>query len=76
MEMSDMVRVRFRRPYLAYKTGQVIELPGGQAHSMQLFGRVDIVAEPQLELAVAAEPIVERAVAPAARAPRRRKAKA
>lgn len=74
--MSDTVQVRFRRPYLGYKGGQVIGLPAGQARSMQLFGRVDIVTDPQLELAIAPEPVVERAVAPAAKAPRKRRAKA
>ena len=74
--MSDMVQVKFRRAWMAYKSGQVISLPRGQARSLQLFGRVDIVEQPQLELAVASEPEVERAVAPVAKAPRRRRAPA
>lgn len=74
--MSDTVQVRFRRSFAAYKAGQLLELPVGQAKSLELFGRADIVREPQLELAVAPEPAVERAVAPAAKAPRRRRAKA
>lgn len=74
--MSDTVQVKFRRPWMAYKAGQVISLPEGQARSLQLFGRVDIVEQPQLELAVAPEPTVERAVAPVAKAPRKRRATA
>jgi len=74
--MIDTVQVRFRRPWMAYKMGQIITLPKGQARSLQLFGRVDIVEQPQLELAVAPEPEVERAVASVAKAPRRRRAKA
>ena len=74
--MSDTVQVRFRRAWMAYKSGEVISLPLGQAKSLQMFGRVDIVEQPQLELAVAPEPVVERAVAPVAKAPRRRRAPA
>ena len=73
---ADIVQVRFRRPYMAYKGGQVVGVTKGQARSLELFGRADIVREPQLELAVAPEPVVERAVAPVAKAPRRRRAKA
>lgn len=69
------IKVRFRRPFQGYKGGQVAEIPKGQARSLELLGRVDIVREPQLELAVAPEPEVETAVALAAKAPRRRRAK-
>lgn len=71
----ELVRVRFRRPFQAYKGGQVIELPKGQARSLELLGRADIVREPQLEMAMAPEPVAERAVAPTAKKPRRRRAK-
>ena len=74
--MTDLVSVRFRRPYQAYKSGQVVPVTKGLARTLELMGRADVVREPQLELAVAPEPVVERAVAPAAKAPRRRRAKA
>lgn len=71
----ERVKVRFRRPFQGYKGGQVIEIPKGQARSLELLGRADIVREPQLEMAVAPGPEVETAVAPVAKAPRRRRAK-
>ena len=73
--MTATVKVRLRRAFAAYKAWQVLELPAGQARSLELFGRADIVREPQLELAVAPDREVERAVAPAAKAPRRRRVK-
>ncbi len=68
MEMSaniETVQVRIRRPFMAYKAGQVITVPKGQARSLVVFGKGDIVDEPQLRLAVAPEPAeLEVAVAP------------
>jgi hypothetical protein len=58
-------QVRIRRPWLAYKTGQIITVPKGQARSLVLFGRGDIVQEPQLRFAVEPPPAdLEVAVAP------------
>ncbi len=77
MTTTQLVPVRFRRPFQGYKGGQVVRVPRGQARSLELFGRADIVREPQFEFAVAPEPAgVEVAVAPVAKAkrPRRRKA--
>ena len=74
MTTIETAQVRFRRPYQAYKAGQVVTVSKGVARSLQLFGRVDIV--PELEVAVAPEPAAaERAVAPVAKAPRRRRVK-
>lgn len=65
--------VRFRRPFQGYKAGQVVEVPKGQARALQMIGRVDLVERPLLEVAVAPEPVVEKAIAPQAKAPRRRR---
>lgn len=72
----ETVRVRFRRPYQAYRAGQVVSVTRGLARTLELTGRADIVREQLLELAVAPEPAVEKATAPLAKAPRRRRAKA
>lgn len=72
----ETARVRFRRPYQGYKTGQVVTVAKGVARSLVLFGRADHVDELLVEAAVAPEPAaIERAVAPVAKAPRRRRAK-
>lgn len=61
----ETAKVRFRRPYQAYKTGQVVEVTKGAARTLVLFGRADIVEEPLLRMAVAPEPEgLEVAVAP------------
>lgn len=76
MEMIMAVEtstVRFRRPYQNYRTGKTYDLPKGFVRSLEIMGLVDRVTEPQLELAIAPEPEVERAVMPAAKRPRRRK---
>ncbi len=65
-------QVRMRRPWMAYKAGQIITVPKGQARSLVLFGRGDIVEEPQLRFAVEPPPAdIEVAVAPPV-APKRR----
>lgn len=74
--MIETTKVRFLRPFRAYKPGQVVTVTKGVARSLQLARRAEPLVEPQLELAVAPEPAVERAVAPVAKAPRRRRAKA
>jgi hypothetical protein len=62
----ETVQVRIRRPLMAYKAGQVISVPKGQARSLVLFGKADLVEdEPQLRFAVQPEPVeLEVAVAP------------
>jgi hypothetical protein len=68
----ETAQVRMRRPWMAYKTGQIITVPKGQARSLVLFGRGDIVEEPQLRFAVEPPPAeLEVAVAPPV-APKRR----
>jgi hypothetical protein len=53
----ETVQVRIRRPLMAYKAGQVITVPKGQARSLVLFGKADLVKdEPQLRFAVQPEP--------------------
>jgi hypothetical protein len=51
---------------MAYKAGQVITVPKGQARSLVVFGKGDLVEdEPQLRFAVQPEPAeLEVAVAP------------
>jgi hypothetical protein len=72
----ETVQVRIRRPMMAYKAGQVISVPKGQARSLVLFGKADLVDEPQLRFAVQPEPAeLEVAVAPPV-APKRRRRKA
>lgn len=75
MMTVELFNVRFRRPYKAYKPGQVVPVTGGLARTLELMGLAEVVREQQLELAVAPEPVVELAVAPAAKAPRRRRAR-
>ena len=61
----ETVRVRFRRPYQGYRAGQIVVVSKGQGRSLELFGKADIVREPQIEFAVAAGPAgVEVAIAP------------
>jgi hypothetical protein len=69
----ETAQVRIRRPFMAYKTGQVITVPKGQARSLVLFGKADLVQEePQLRFAVEPPPAdLEVAVAPPV-TPRRR----
>jgi hypothetical protein len=53
----ETVQVRIRRPFMAYKAGQVITVPKGQARSLVVFGKGDLVEdEPQLRFAVQPEP--------------------
>jgi hypothetical protein len=68
------VRMQFTRPYQAYKRGQIIDLPKGIARSFEVYGIAKVVPpEPQLEFAVAMEPVAEVAITPVAKAARRRK---
>jgi hypothetical protein len=70
------LRLRFVRPYQAYRKGQEITLPKGVARSMILSGiATEVHEQPMLEFAVAPEPVAEQAIAPVAKAARRRKKK-
>lgn len=74
--MIETAQVRFHRPYQGYKTGQVVTVAKGVARSLVLFGRAELVEQLVVETAVAREPArMETAVAPAAKAPRRRRVK-
>lgn len=74
--MIETAQVRFHRPYQGYKTGQVVTVAKGVARSLVLFGRAELVEQLVIETAVAPEPArMQTAVAPAAKAPRRRRAK-
>ena len=56
-----MTKIRFTRAWRAYRTGQVVEIPGGLA--TQLLAQGVAVEERQQELieTAAVEPVVERA---------------
>lgn len=69
----EMVQVRFKRPHQAYRVGQLVSVTRGQARTLELFGKAERVNRPQLELAIAPDVDVEQAIAPAAKAPRRRR---
>ena len=76
MEVTALttLRLRFSRPYQAYRKGQEITLPKGVARSMILSGiATEVREEPMLEFAVAPEPEAELAITPTAKAARRRK---
>lgn len=68
----ETAKVRFTRPYMAYKAGQVATVTKGVAHSLARFGRAELVREPQMEFATVPEPAgLELAIAPEAKAVRR-----
>ena len=70
----ETVQVKFVRPFRTYKLGQVVTVTKGVARSLELSRLAQPFVEPQLELAVAPEPVaMETAVAPVAKAPRRRR---
>lgn len=72
----ETAQVRFYRPYQGYKTGQVVTVAKGVARSLVLFGKAEMVEQLVVETAVAPESArLETAVAPVAKAPRRRRAK-
>lgn len=66
MSAIQSVKVRFLRPYQAYKTGQVVPVTGGLARTLELQRYAIRYQEPpQLEFADAPEPQgVEATVAP------------
>lgn len=64
MTAVETVLVRFRRPYQGYKAGQVVHVTRGLARTLVLYGRADMADDPQLQMAVAPEPVgLEVAVA-------------
>lgn len=72
----DTSQVRFLRPYQGYKAGQVVTVAKGVARSLVLFGKAEVLEQLVVETAVAPQPsLLEVAVAPAAKAPRRRRVK-
>ena len=72
----ETAQVRFLRAYQAYKPGQVVTVAKGVARSLVLFGRAEPVKQLLVETAVAPQPaLLETAVAPVAKARRRRRAK-
>ena len=76
MTATPLTRLRFTRAYQGYKMGHVVDLPGGIARSLELYGyAVRVARDPQIEFAVAPEPVAEQAVTPVAKAARRRKKK-
>lgn len=77
MEMStiQMESVRVLRPFMAYRTGQVIKVTSGLARTLELQRYAVRHQEPQLLFAEAPQPAAERAEAPVAKARRRRNAK-
>ena len=76
MTATPLVRLRFARAYQGYRMGHVVDLPKGIARSLTLAGiAVELKPEPQIEFAVEPEPVAEQAIAPAAKAARRRKKK-
>jgi hypothetical protein len=75
MNTIETVRVRFVRPYQAYRAGQVVEVTGGLARSLELQCYAVRHAEPQLEFAAEPEPAsLERAEAPVSKKRRKRNA--
>jgi hypothetical protein len=60
---TDRIRIRFLRPYRAYRKGDVIEMDRGQAKGWVVAGIVELVGEqqPELEVAVAERRDVETA---------------
>lgn len=75
MSTIELVSVRFVRPYMAYRSGQVAQVTGGVARSLELQRYAVRHEEPQLAFATAPEPqAMERAEAPVAKKRRRKNA--
>lgn len=71
---APTVSVRMLRSYGRYRPGQVVQVTGGLARTLELNRYAERVGqEPQLEFATAPEPVVERAVVPVIKAKRRRR---
>lgn len=75
MTTIQMENVRVLRPFMAYKTGQVIKVTSGLARTLELQKYAVRHQEPRLMFAEAPQPSIERAEAPVAKARRRRNAK-
>lgn len=72
----ETAQVRFLRPYQGYKAGQIVTVAKGVARSLVLFGKAAPVEQLAVETAVAPQPsLLEVAVAPVGKAPRRRRVK-
>ena len=72
----ETAQVRFLRPYQGYKAGQVVTVAKGVARSLVIFGKAAPVEQLAVETAVAPQPsLLEVAVAPVGKAPRRRRVK-
>lgn len=67
--MSDRVRIKFVRPYSAYRRGSVIEMDRGPAKSLLIAGIATLEQQPQLLETTMAEPAEIRT----ADVPRRRR---
>lgn len=75
MSTIKLIRVRFVRPYRAYRPGQLADVTGGLARSLELQRYAVLHQEPQLAFATAPEPAaMERAEAPVAKKRRRKNA--
>lgn len=75
MNTIETVAVRFLRSYRAYRTGQIVQVTGGLARTLELQKyAVRYTEPPQLQFADAPEPAgLEVAVAPEAKAKRGRR---
>lgn len=72
MSTLELVRVRFLRPYTAYRPGQLVPVTRGLARTLELQRIATVEEQTPLEFAEAPQPqAVERAEAPVAK--RRRK---
>ena len=61
MECPPVKKIRLIRPFRAYSTGAVLDVPGGQAHEMIRHGYAVEETQQQLLETTAAEPEVRRA---------------
>ena len=75
MSTIELVSVQFVRPYMAYRPGQVAQVTGGVARSLELQRYAVRHEESQLAFATAPEPdAIERAESPVAKKRRRKNA--
>lgn len=74
MAVIDAVRIRMLRSWRGYKAGQVVNVTGGLARTLELDRYAVREKQPQFEFGTASEPpTVERAEAPHGKARRRRR---
>ena len=76
MTIGELVKVRMLRSYGSYRTGQVVDVTGGLARTLEIARYAERVKDgPRFEFATAPEePATERAEAPITKARRRRHA--